>query len=188
MVEQNFPMADVDDNFVGRRQPSAILDTARVAALLLGGVFAIIAMPVFAFLTEILFYSVFPWHSAEHYVEAIRTNVRLEFYLVWDEAKEDGRYLTISSPAGRKTFEICGFDWAHYSRTNLYLTKDNDIAVEGFDHCDYVVAFAPDMLKLIEWRATVPAEWTYLGAFEIVADGPRREKKLRFIDASEGTQ
>jgi hypothetical protein len=165
------------------RRRSIIADTSKAAALLIGGAFAILALPLLAILAATLFFSVFPWFATDHYVETVHTNVRLEFYLVWDETKDDGRYLTISSPAGRKTFEICGFDWAHRSRTNLYLTKNNNIAVEGPDHYDYVVAL--DTLKTTTWPGPVPADWTYLGAFEIVAEGPHRERVLRFIDALE---
>ena len=176
-------MANPSVSSTRKRQSSIVANTAKVAALLIGGVFAILALPFLPIAAGMLYYSFFPWYAADHNVGAVRTNVLLEFYLLSDEAKDDGRYLTITNAAGRKRFEICGIDWAHYSRTNLYLTEDNNLAVEGVKHCDYVVAL--DKLELITWRGPVPDKWTYLGAFEIVADAPSRERKLRFIDASE---
>jgi hypothetical protein len=157
----------------------------KVAALIVTGGLALLTLLILLFVGGLAaYFSIIPAYSADHDVEAVRTNVLLEFYMVWDETKEDGRYLTISSPTGRRTVKMCGFDWAHRSRTGLYLTEDNKLAVMGPKECDYIIVNV-ETLKLANVRPAASEGWTYLGAFQIVLESDYKTRKLRFIDASE---
>lgn len=125
--------------------------------------------------------SFIPAYSAEHRVDQIATTVRLDFYLVWDENHDNGRYLTVSRPGGRLSLSMCGYDWAHNSRTNIYLTPNVGLAVLGPDECNYMIAAK-------SFRVTadfdLPSErWSYLGAFDFLGLGA--ERHLRFAPAAE---
>jgi hypothetical protein len=76
---------------------------------------------------------------------------------------------------------MCGFDWAHYPRTPVYLTADRTVAVQGSSECLDVSQSG--------WTVTynmraAPEGWRYLGAFDFVV-APEGARQLRFIPAPE---
>jgi len=118
----------------------------------------------------------FPAASAKTFVPELNTSIEFELYSIMED-NDSGRYLTVSSPAGRFSGKISGFDWAHWSRTSLYMTEDHKIAVLGVSYSDHIVD--PEKRTIDIMPPNVPSEaWTYLGAF----DGGFN---LRFIPASE---
>jgi hypothetical protein len=70
---------------------------------------------------------IFPAHPAAFYIKKVDATVGLKFYWIWNETR-DNRYLTVRTPQGTVTYPMCGFDWAHWSRTNIYLAGDQKIA------------------------------------------------------------
>ena len=155
-------------------------DMAAAKTAILVGI-AILLSPVVLVICVWLYTSYVPAHSAEVHIAEADATVRLDFYWVWDEMADNGRYLTVTTPVGWIRQNVCGFDWAHWSRTSVYLTETRGIAVLGPDHCDYLFRLP---LHKIERAFQVPSEgWIYLGAFELRSDGMLR--RLRFVPATE---
>jgi hypothetical protein len=126
----------------------------------------------------------FPAHSAEFHIKELDATVGIQFYRLWRVGDGDGRYLTVSTRHGHVTHEMCGFDWAHWSRTSVYLAGADQIAVVGAQECDYLISVE----GLVVSRAfKVPsADWVYLGAFDFTASsGDPSARELRFVPASE---
>jgi hypothetical protein len=125
-----------------------------------------------------------PAYSAAFYIQEIGASVRLQFYWVWDEARDNGRYLTVSGPQGSIRHRLCGYDWAHWARTGIYLTADRKVAVLGPRYCDYLVSLTSREVARA-WKMA-SENWMYLGAFDFVGY-PRGsgERMLRFISAAE---
>src|SRR3974390_3575165 len=96
---------------------------------------SILLLPVILPVTAILYTKLVPAYSAEIYIKDIDATVALKFYRVWDEMKDNGRYVTVRAPSGRVTPNVCGFDWAHWARTSVYLTDDRGGAVLGPEEC-----------------------------------------------------
>ena len=143
-----------------------------VLALPLGVILAL-ALTVSGFL---LFTQLVPAVSAKAFVAELDTSVKLELYGVLDVRNSSGRYLVIDSPKGRISSNIAGFDWAHWSRTSLYLTEDRKIAVLGVLCSDYIID--PSNLTIENLAGNAASDgWTYLGAF----DGG---SNLKFIPAT----
>jgi hypothetical protein len=133
-----------------------------------------------------LYLNLVPAHSASFHVGEIDTTVSLAFHWVWAESGgNSGRYLTVRSRQGSVTHHMCGFDWAHFPRTRVYLTAERTIAVQGSDECLPFVR--PDLIVSYNARSGSQG-WRYLGAFDLVAapHGVPGTRQLRFIPASEG--
>lgn len=106
-----------------------------------------------------------PAYSASVSVPELDARIRLEFYMIWDETKESGRYLTISTSRASVRTEIAGFDWSHNARTSIYETSEHKIAVLGPMESDYI--FDPQTMTLKESLAYASSiGWNYLGAFD----------------------
>ena len=90
--------------------------------------------------------------------------MKLDFYYVLD-VNNSGRYLVINAPHGRIRGNIDGLDWAHWSRTSLYLTEDGKIAVLGVAYADYIVDPSNLTMKALNGEVS-SGGWTYLGAFD----------------------
>jgi hypothetical protein len=146
--------------------------------------FAPIAAVVLGLVSYIVWWAFVPWHAADLHIKELDTTITLQFYLT---SGGSGRYLTVKTPYGETRQNICGFNWAHWSRTSIYLTEDRRIAVLGVDHCDYVVSINP--MEMTEARNIPSENWTYLGAFRL-ADYPKHDAPdaFRFIPASEQTE
>lgn len=138
-------------------------------------------LPVLLAVTAFLYAKLGPAYSAEVSIKEAGATVALKFYWVWDETKDDGRYLTVRAPSGGVTANICGFDWAHWARTSVYLTEDRAIAVLGPQPCDYIVRRP---YRRVDRAFRLASDrWTYLGAFDFGSSGS--ERILRFIPATE---
>jgi hypothetical protein len=148
------------------------------------GILAFLFTPIAAVVLVIGSYVVWtsfvPKHSADFHFNELNTTITLRFYMIWDEDNDSGRYLTVKTPYGKVTQNMCGWDWAHRSRTNIYLTEDRKIEISGPDDCDYVVSTNP--AKITPVISPSLDRWTYLGAFGFSAKG------FRFIPASEEMQ
>jgi hypothetical protein len=148
---------------------------------LIGGfwtlVVSILLMPVVFPTVAFLYMRLVPAYSADVYIPPIDATVALKFYWVWDEMKDNGRYLTLRAPGGAVTLNICGWDWAHWARTSVYLTQDRAVAVLGPQECDYLVR---PPYRTVNHVFRVPSDnWTYLGAFDFSSSS------FRFIPATE---
>jgi hypothetical protein len=144
-------------------------------------VVSILLLPVILAVTAIIYTELVPAYSAEVYIKEIDATVAHKFYWVWDEMKNNGRYLTVRALSGGVTANICGFDWAHWARTSVYLTEDRAVAVLGPQQCDYIVR---PPYRTMDRAFRLPSDhWTYLGAFDFDSSGSHRV--LRFIPALE---
>ena len=159
-------------------------ETATAKTALLVGV-CILLSPLMLFIAAVLYTTIVPAHSAEFYIDEIDTTVALKFYWRWSDTNGDGRYLTVRAPHGQITQDICGYDWAHWSRTSIYLTPEHTIAVIGPDQCEYLVTIDP--LGVSDLRGDASEQWTYLGAFDLAGypHGGRGPMHLRFLRATE---
>jgi hypothetical protein len=144
----------------------------------------LLALPVVGILTVALivpgglvYIRLVPAATAETVIPELKASVRLELYYTWGD-RDSGEYLVIDGPYGRAAGKIGGvMDWAHWSRTSLYLTEDSKIVVLGTAYEDYIVD--PSHLTIKYLTGQVASErWRYLGAFD---GGP----SLRFIPVSE---
>jgi hypothetical protein len=142
---------------------------------------SILLLPVILAVTAILYTELAPAYSTEVYIKEIDATVALKFYWVWDEMKDNGRYLTVRAPSGGVTANICGFDWAHWARTSVYVTEERAVAVLGSQQCDVIVR--PPYRRMDRAFRLSSDHWTYLGAFDFGSSGPHRI--LRFIPAVE---
>jgi hypothetical protein len=132
-----------------------------------------------------LYTKIFPAYSAEYVVIERHASVGLKFYWVWAaDRQNDGRFFSVDTAAGSISHPMCGFDWAHWARTNIYLAGGDKIALIGPQHCDYVIAL--DTLTVSRAFKIPSDDWTYLGAFDFVEhpNGPGT-RALRFIPSAE---
>ena len=156
-------------------------DWRRIRRILLFILILPIALPA----SCALYVGFVPAHSASFHIDEVDTTVSLSFYWVWDETRDDGRYFSVRAPTGTIKHKMCGFDWAHWSRTSIYLTNDRGLAILGFHDCDY---FIP--LPRLTVTRSAPAQsdaWRYLGAFDLVhsSTGVAGTRHMRFIPAAE---
>jgi hypothetical protein len=145
----------------------------------------LVLAPLAALLGAVFYFAFVPAHSAEFHIAEIDTTVALRFYWTWSGPNEEGRYLTVASPHGRVTQQVCGWDWAHWSRTSVYLTPEHAIAVIGPDQCEYLVANDPPAItSLVNQSSDL---WKYLGAFDLAGypRGGHGALHLRFVRAED---
>jgi hypothetical protein len=109
-----------------------------------------------------------PAHSASISIPELNASIRLEFYMVWDETEESGRYLAISTSKASIRSEIGGFDWSHNARTSIYETPEHKMAVLGPMESDYM--FDPQTMTLNGLPSYASSVgWKYIGAFDFGA-------------------
>jgi hypothetical protein len=139
------------------------------------------AAPVVAFAAYIAYWSVVPAYSASTQIADLQASLTLRFYYIWDEQADHGRYLSMTTPGGRIRIAMTAFDWAHNSRTSLYVTPERRIGIIGPIGDDYLVSLD----RPLTTTARGPSDdWSYLGAFDfqLLEGGARR---LRFVSAAE---
>jgi hypothetical protein len=142
---------------------------------------SILLLPVILLVAANVYTEMVPAYSAAIHIKEIDATVALRFYWVWDGAKDEGRYLSVRAPSGGAALNICGFDWAHWARTSVYLTEERAVAVLGPHYCDYILR---SPYRTIDRAFRVPSDsWIYLGAFDFRGSGSRHI--LRFIPAME---
>jgi hypothetical protein len=139
------------------------------------------AAPVVAFAAYIAFWSLVPAYSASTVIADLQTTLTLRFYYIWDEQADHGRYLSVSTPGGTTKIAMTAFDWAHNSRTSIYVTPEHKIGIIGPIGDDYLTSLDP--LQTV--TAKGPSyNWSYLGAFDFqLLEGNGR--RLRFVSAAE---
>ena len=120
-----------------------------------------------------------PVYSASVSIPELGTTIKLDFYMVWDETQESGRYLTVSTQKASVRSVIEGFDWFHNARTSIYQTPDHKIVVLGPMEADYIIDPRRLELKSLSSYAS-SVGWNYIGAFDIGGAGPT----LQFFPAS----
>ena len=94
--------------------------------------FGLLALPLFviAYLHLSTIFSP-PVHSASVSIPELGTTIKLDFYMVWDETQESGRYLTVSTQKASVRSVIEGFDWFHNARTSIYQTPTTRLSFSG---------------------------------------------------------
>ena len=144
-----------------------------------GGFWTLVAsiflMPVVLQIMVCVYIRLVPAYSADVQISQIDATVTLRLY--WERDQDNGRYLTLRAPGGAVTLNICGWDWAHWARTSIYLTQDRAIAILGPQECDFIVR---GPYRTVDQAFRVPSDkWTYLGAFDFSHSG------FRFISAAD---
>jgi hypothetical protein len=167
-----------DQNMAPKRRWTPFRATV---ALVLTAPLVVVLPPLAVVVACIAYWNVVPAHSASTQIADLKTNLTLRFYYTWDENTDHGRYLYINAPSGRITIAMTAFDWAHNSRTSIYLTPERKIAVLGPMGDDYLVSLDPPTTNV----ATGQSEsWSYLGAFDFQL-AESGEQRLRFVSAAE---
>ena len=143
--------------------------------------FGLLALPFFV-LAYLHLSTIFspPVHSASVFIPELNATIKLEFYMVWNETQESGRYLTVSTQEASVRSQIYGFDWVHNARTSVYETPDRKIVVLGPVGADYVIDPRRGELKSLSSFAS-SVGWNYIGAF----DFGRAYHTLHFFPASQ---
>ena len=143
--------------------------------------FGLLALPFFV-LAYLHLSTIFspPVHSASVFIPELNATIKLDFYMVWDETQESGRYLTVSTQEASVRSQIYGFDWVHNARTSVYETPDRKIVVLGPVGADYVIDPRRGELKSLSSFAS-SVGWNYIGAF----DFGRAYHTLHFFPASQ---
>jgi hypothetical protein len=143
--------------------------------------FGLLALPLFV-LAYLHLSTIFspPVHSASVFVPELNATIKLDFYMVWDETQESGRYLTVSTQKASVRSVIDGFDWFHNARTSIYQTPDQKIVVLGPMETDYIIDPQLGELKDLPPYAS-SVGWNYIGAF----DFGRAYHTLHFFPASQ---
>jgi hypothetical protein len=172
----DFNKAASDQKSVWRFAPGIAL----VLLLLASPVGFVLALPL---LSPIYAYFV-PAYSASAQLNELQATVKLQFHL--SDNPHSGRALTVSTPDSSAKASMCGYDWAHYGRTELYLTERRTIAVISKE-CDYEISFGPLHIddrtaasgvrpgRAVKFRSK---SWTYLGAFDFLNE--HRTRTLAF--------
>ncbi|MBX9648800.1 MAG: hypothetical protein K2X57_17295 [Xanthobacteraceae bacterium] len=139
------------------------------------------AAPVLAVAAYIAFWSLVPAYSASTVIADLQATLTLRFYYIWDQQTDRGRYLSMTTPGGTTRIAMKAFDWAHNSRTSIYVTPEHKIGIVGPTGDDYLAS--PDPLQTVTARGP-SYDWAYLGAFdfELLQGNARR---LRFVSAAE---
>ena len=126
-------------------------------------VLIIVGVPLVCLAAYLVYWSVVPPYSATMQIPELRTTLTLRFFYIWDEQTDHGRYLIIQTPRGHIKIAMTAFDWAHNSRTSVYLTPAREIAILGPMGDDRLVSLETLTTK----NARGPSDdWTYLGAFD----------------------
>lgn len=149
--------------------------------VIVGLLLASTAAPVVAVAAYIVFWTVVPAYSASTQIADLQAILTLRFYYIWDEQADHGRYLYVSTPGGKTRIAMKAFDWAHNSRTSIYVTPERKIGIIGPIGDDYLASLDPPQTT----TASGPSDdWSYLGAFDfqLLQGGARR---LRFVSAAE---
>jgi hypothetical protein len=147
------------------------------------------AFPVFLFYGTIAYLYISTKFSPPAYSSSIsfpelNATIKLEFYRVWDETQESGKFLTASTARGSVRSEIAGFDWVHNARTSIYETPQHDVAILSPMEDDYIIN-----LRMLELKTLSPfassVGWRYIGAFDFGGAG---HIGLQFFPASQQSE
>lgn len=164
-----------------------VMDAAwaqRLRRLVVGMLLFPVLFPLAVVVGVALYIHLVPAQSAVVDLAPARATVTLRFYWIWDVARSDGRHLSVSRNGTSIGFEPCGYDWAHWGRTGIYVTEADDLAILGPGRCDYLVP--KDGGPATRIHKVSSQDWVYLGAFDLVGT-PRGigKRRLRFMSAAE---
>ena len=138
-----------------------------------------VLVPVAGIVAYAVYWKVVPAYSASTKIADLDANLKLNFY--YTRNHQGGRYLNIDAPTGSIKIAMTAFDWAHNSRTSIYVTPEREIAVLGPVGDDHLVSLNPPAAKVGVGQSK---GWSYIGAFDFqLLDGGGR--LLRFVSASE---
>jgi hypothetical protein len=155
----------------------SLLGRCLLAVAILGGISLLPAALISAYVG---YYMLAPRYAAVAYFGDLGFNLRLEFYLTDDEARDSGRYLSVISGGSYETRMLGGWDWAHRARTSIYLIDAAHIAVLSPLGYAYEITLKPvAFVPLVSDRSE---QWHYLGAFDFVFP-PGQKPRLQFLDA-----
>jgi hypothetical protein len=122
----------------------------------------------------------FPAHSIETHLDKINTTIRLDLYVTSPIGKaEYARRLIVASPQGIVS-RYMGDDWGGATRTSIYLTERNEIAVLGPAEDDYLISFNP--LRITNAFRLASDKWEYIGAFD------RGDSSFRFFSPEDQSE
>jgi hypothetical protein len=103
----------------------------RLLVVLLCIIGFLILVPIALLILDWAIRSWFPVQSIETRLDKIKTTIRLDLYLTSPIGKaEYARHLIVVSPQGTAS-RYMGEDWGGATRTSIYLTEGNEIAILG---------------------------------------------------------
>jgi len=124
------------------------------------------------------YYMLVPRYSAVVDFDKYGFNVRLDFFLSDDEARDSGRYLSVIDGGSYHTVMIPGWDWVHKARTSLYRIDDNRIAVLSALGHDREITLKPFAVGPVV--SDSGERWQYLGAFDFAFPSGERPRLAFF--------
>jgi hypothetical protein len=142
-------------------------------------------VPTAAILLYVGYYMMVPRYSAVADFDKLGFNLRLDFYLSDDEARDSGRYLSIINGGSYRTVMIPGWNWSHRARTSIYWIDANHLAVLSALGYDDQITLKPfDFSPII---SDPDEQWQYLGAFDFNFP-PDKRPRLEFFPAAQLTE
>ena len=136
----------------------------RLLVVLLRVIGFLILVPIAILIIDWAIRSWFPVQSIETRLDKINTTIRLDLYLTSPIGKaEYARRLIVASPQGTAS-RYMREDWGGATRTSIYLTEANEIAILGPADDDYLVSFNP--LRITQDFHLSSDKWEYIGAFD----------------------
>jgi hypothetical protein len=139
-------------------------------------------VPAAAILLYVGYYMLVPRYSAVADFDKLGFNLRLDFYLSDDEARDSGRYLSVINGGSYHTVMIPGWNWSHHARTSVYRIDANHLAVLSALGYDDKITLTPFAFAPI---VSDPGEgWQYLGAFDFNFP-PGKPPRLEFFPAAQ---
>lgn len=154
-----------------------LLGRCLLAVAILGGIGLLPAAVISAYVG---YYMLVPRYTSVAYFEDLGFNLRLDFYLTDDEARDTGRYLSVISDGSYITQMLAGWDWSHRARTSVYLIDPAHVAVLSALGNDYEISLKP--VGFVPLTAAGAEQWRYLGAFDFTFP-PGARPRLEFFDA-----
>jgi hypothetical protein len=159
-----------------RRVSKRLLRRCLLVVAVMAGVSIIPALLISGY---VAYYMMVPRYSVVAEFERYGFNLRLDFFLSNDEARDSGRYLSVINDGAYHTVMLPGWDWAHRARTSIYRIDDNHLAVLSALGSDREVTLKPFAFAPM---VSCPGEgWQYLGAFDFAFLSGARPR-LMFFD------
>jgi hypothetical protein len=138
-------------------------------------------VPAAAILLYVGYYMLVPRYSAVADFDKLGFNLRLDFYLSDDEARDSGRYLSVINGGSYHTVMIPGWNWSHQARTSVYWIDANHLAVLSALGYDAQVTLTPFAFAPIVSESG--EGWQYLGAFDFNFP-PGSRPRLEYLPAA----
>jgi len=144
---------------------------------------SLVGLLVVLLVVGLVFERLVPAESVELLVPRASASVRIELYLTSPIGKaEFARRLVVQTPRGTLS-QYMSDDWGGATRTSIYLTDSNEIAILGPAEDDYLISFNP--MRIARSIPSTSEKWEYLGAFD---RGDTRLFSFRFFQPHEQTE